>query len=487
MLKRSALVGSFFIVLVVSSASIVLGLVGSAPQSTTRQTNIPANRPLSGSPSPSSIQPNSITAGLYWFQVGVWAANGRNFGNQFGIPVTGASVEIRINYKNSFPQGSCGSFTCAVSYWVGINLPGDSFIQVGYGITATDGYPQWFWEYFLPGTANENTGGVLGKWGDEIGPNGTWYHFSLQSSGTRWYAFVNGAQVGSVDLGVSSSGSNGPSAVAEVPGVRNANTLLGPVEFRNLQYRDVSSSWHMVSGAVSLCCFGSSSYSDTYQSSYPYGVEVLVGQNNEWIAGSNLPSPIREEGDYLWPWYHVTIQDTQGEVRSTAWYVYGSTIDLSDTPSMIQVSSNTRYQLENWYVNGQVSSWTTADLTVGSTTDLNLKPMYMKQYLVQVNSQIGTPIGSGWYDEGTSETIRVTLSSFPASGILAYFGVETYLSGWTGGYNGSATNGEAVVKVNGPMAVNAIWRTSYGVLPYCCLLTISAIAITLWFILRRRK
>ncbi len=80
---------------------------------------------FSADPVPST-QPDNVTAGQYWFQVGAYAANGNgNYGDRFGIPVTGASVEIRIKYYQHPIDSDLG-------YWVGINLPGNSFIQVGY-------------------------------------------------------------------------------------------------------------------------------------------------------------------------------------------------------------------------------------------------------------------------------------------------------------------------------------------------------------------
>ncbi len=81
-----------------------------------------------------ALTPQTLaTPGLYWFQVGAWGANGGAYGSNFGMPVTGASEEIRVNYRHSYaaPNGE-------VVYWVGINLPGDSFIQVGYMIQASN-------------------------------------------------------------------------------------------------------------------------------------------------------------------------------------------------------------------------------------------------------------------------------------------------------------------------------------------------------------
>src|SRR5208337_2518138 len=128
------------------------------------------------------IRQADSTSDQYWFQVGAWAANANGYGSNFGIPVTGASVQIRIlsNQTLQHPDDE-------LVYWVGVTLPNDAFIQVGYIVNAINngGAPSQFWEYFPPGTANENLGGFQGKVGSIVGTNGTWITFSLESLGTR--------------------------------------------------------------------------------------------------------------------------------------------------------------------------------------------------------------------------------------------------------------------------------------------------------------
>src|SRR5271167_2506377 len=90
------------------------------------------------------------TLNPYTFQVGVWGATPNGYGDNFGIPVTGVSAQIRVRSNQTL------SHTDEVlAYWVGVNLPNDSFIQVGYLIEADEngGAPSQFWEYYPPGTA----------------------------------------------------------------------------------------------------------------------------------------------------------------------------------------------------------------------------------------------------------------------------------------------------------------------------------------------
>ena len=417
-----------------------------------------------------TAQSDNVTPGQYWFQVGAYAANANgNYGRQFGLPVTGASVEIRIKYYQHGLDSDLG-------YWVGLDLPGDSFIQVGYKITLTDSYPHWFWEYF-PHDADSppSTCRLTCPTGDDLGPNGTWYKFSLEASGKVWFAFVNGEPVGSVDLGVSDSGANGPYASAEVAGTRFADTVLGPVEFRNLEYRDTSGQWHMASSAVSLCCY--SLGSDSYNGKYPYGIVSVPGENNYWLAGSNLNNPIQHEGGLLWPWYQVNIEGLPtGVAFADGWYLYNTTIDLPNIPEILPITASSRYVLEGWYANGVLLN-AKGTGTFSATGNLTLKPFYVKQWLLQVNSNIGAPMGSGWYDDGAIATVRVNPPVIREAGFLGDFGVSSVLTGWTGDYAGPVVNGESMIHVKSPMTITAVWTTNYGMLPYYTLL-IPVIAIT---------
>jgi len=196
------------------------------------------------------------------------------------VDVTGASVQI----KTHVPPYNPNAYT---SYWVGLDLPNDAFIQVGYvSWPSNDGYPVRFWEYFPPRGADLGTGFLGDSEGEAVGPNGTWYTYSIKSNGDTWFAYVNGMLEGSYDLGASSSGGNTPYAVAEVEGAYVTNIPLGPVEFRNLEYRDVNGIWHNVSSAVAWMGYGVGSGMLPSDARFPYGLKVLGV--NDWIAGTGL-------------------------------------------------------------------------------------------------------------------------------------------------------------------------------------------------------
>lgn len=238
----------------------------------------------------------AFSGNAYWFQVGVFA----NIGS---VNVTGASVQIRTHVVlPNNPQ----AYT---SFWVGLNLPNNAFIQVGYVSWGNvGGYPQRYWEYYPPTTASKGGGVFHGDYeGDEVGPNGTWYTYSLQSYGNVWSAYINGILDGSVNLGTSNSGGNTPYVVAEVSDTFTTHIILGPAEFRNLAYRDTNNVWHSVPSAEAYVGLGEGSGTLPSGVSNPYGLQVLG--TNDWMAGSGLPQTYN--GATMWSASATTTQQSQ--------------------------------------------------------------------------------------------------------------------------------------------------------------------------------
>ena len=406
---------------------------------------------------------SSSSTGEYWFQVGVDAPS-------VG-PVTGASVEIQVKSPQKLVDPSA-----ALAYWVGIDLPNDAFIQAGY-IVWRSTVPSSFWDYFLPGTAKEGSGGFLGGVGDAVGPNGTWIKFSLTAQGTTWAASVDGYVLGSVNLGVSESGGNAPYAAAEVAGTTTLDNVLGPVQFRNLRYRDTSNQWHTAPSGLAYQGYGAGSSEGLPN---PYSVESIHGENNTWLAGSNLYSPFQGYGSasYVWPWYQVNISSPYRS--SSQWQMEGDTVNLSDAPKTLSISATSRSVLRGWYVNGQLAVYIN---TFPVTGDMDFKANYMNQYLVQVTSPTGTTSGSGWYDDGANTTISVTPSMIPVPGLLGTLGVKSIMSGWSGDYSGPVSNGVSVVPVHSAMKITATWRTDYSALVYFAIALIISLSVVLVLVL----
>jgi len=434
--------------------------------------NMVANGPKVGVPAQLGRMTDSSST--YWFQVGAGAASDNGYVDQFGQSITGASVEIRIRDQK------LNHADTQDDYWVGVNLPNDAFVQAGYMTYPqyNSGHPSLFWEYFLPGTAIENKGGFLGNQGKTAGSNGTWVKFAVMSTGTVWSAYADEQRLGQVDLSVSDSGGSGPYAIAESAGTYWTDNVMGPVEFRNLSYRDETGAWHLASEAVSICCYGVTSA--TYGGAYPYGVESIAGQNNHWLAGSGLP--YTPEGDYLWPWYYVTISSSLGSATGSGWYVEGSEI-TPQADQIIPVSTGERYYLRGWTDGTNTASGFSAD------GNMTLSAVYVKQYSVTVTSTLGTAYGSGWYDAGTDAVIGVKPTSTVANGVLGSLGARYTLGGWGGDYSGSVgSDGSSVIVASSPLTIHAEWVMSPGViLPTLACVCIATVSIAFLALKRRMK
>jgi hypothetical protein len=263
-----------------------------------------------------------------------------------------------------------------------------------------------------------------------------------------WSAYVGDKKVGSIDLNITNSGTYGPYASAEVEGVREADNVLGPVEFRGLAYMDTSGAWHEASDGVTVCCY--SVTSDTYYGDYPYGVAGVPGDNNHWLAGSNLPK--RARGDYLWPWYQVTVSSPLGSSSGTGWYVKHSTISPSASQT-IPINEKERYNLNGWSMNGT----TAHSFSYTVEQNMNLVAVYSKQYLVTATSPYGTVQGSGWYDEGSEAVIKVD-PTIINEGWLGTVGVRQVFRGWEGT---DPSTGDSKLIVNVPITINAKWTLTY--------------------------
>jgi len=403
---------------------------------------------------------SSSNEAQYWFEVGASGANSKGYLRNFGEPITGASVEIRALEQRLTHVDT------ELAYWVGIDLPNDAFIQVGYLLSnkVNSGQPSWFWEYFLPGTAASESGSFLGNIGSIPIPNGTWVSFSIRSSGTVWSAFVAGGQVGSIDLQTSNSGTNGPYANAEVAGTHYSDNVLGPVEFRNLAYRDTSLIWHDAAYAVSVCCYGSLGAKLSDSEAYPYGIMSIPGENNHWLAGSNLSK--MKEGKYLWPWYHVSVNSRLGTVRGSGWYVYGESVQ-PNASATINVNDGERYVFNGWLNNG-IRTDSGSFIVI---QDLNLVANYKEQYFLNIESEFGMIRGAGWYDSGSRAIISVTPTSISLTGFLGQVGLKEDFTGWSGDHNEISPTSS--LTMNSPKKVVANWSINFGLI----LPTLFAVAI----------
>lgn len=405
---------------------------------------------VDGGPLPVNQPAQEPSANLYSFRIGAAAEGQSGYRRQFGIPVTGARVEIMITSKGSV-RGS------QLSYWVGVDLSDEGVVRVGYLVNLTmNGAPSWFWAYSRAGASEiVQVGSIVGRGGD-------WIRFSLTCSGTTWNAYVDDSEVGSINVGVSEAG--GPYAVAEVSPASSVGNELGPVEFRDLAYRDANSNWQSASSGVTICSYKVGS--TLSQSNLPYGVTGVPGEDNHWIVGSHIPFMV--EGQRLWPWYYVKVTSDYGSTVGSGWYVKGNLVSPQAT-SPFYAGEGRREILTRWLVNGR--------LTAGSRfmvdTNLTLRASYKTQFFLGVTSQLGER-GSDWYDDGTPAQYSTITS--PQSTFFAE--CEWIFDGWyeKGKQLSGSTSGSIIM--DAPHTMEGRWRIACR---NCSFGDLCAASIGLWY------
>ncbi len=214
----------------------------------------------------------------YWYQVGA-------IGDSSSSNFIGANVTIRTVYDQLNDD--------AHSYWVGGHLSNGAFLQVGYlnGLTTT-GRPYccaWFYEYFPAGQTGQTKccDPVVGPQGS-AGPVGSWHNYSMVHTGNSvWSFYMDGKFLNSTSLAATSSGQNSPAAIAEVAQATTNSDVLGPGEFKDMWFRNLSGNWIRVPAANNLIWYGEGTPPNPPPN--PYGVHEVNGVANNFLAGSEIP------------------------------------------------------------------------------------------------------------------------------------------------------------------------------------------------------
>ena len=92
---------------------------------------------------------------------------------------------------------------------------------------------------------------------------------------------------------------------------------------------------------------------------------------------------------------------------------------------------------------------------------------YKNQYYVNVVSNFGRTVGSGWYDENSI----ITISVIPGNDFI----LKHNFAGWEGTIIGQGGQDSANVLVSSPKTIIAIWQEDYTVITIIGILIVSGI------------
>ena len=391
----------------------------------------------------------------YWFQSGVRA-------DSTGANNNGASIEIQTITPQLITNGS-------MAFWVGDNLPNGAFLQAGYlienqsahypttctlsGCTGLEyvksGDAEWFYEYVPPGH-NSSYLYTLGPDGS-AGANGTFNRYSFYSVGNTWYFFMNGEQLGSVDLGASSSGLQSAYVVGELADTNTNKIFMRAVAFRNFSVY-VNGGFFPVARGYGYIGYGVGSATRLPN---PYGVQEVGNMANYFKVGSCLPS--YTNNSELWSSnYRLTVASKYANISSVASYQAFTKAALY-APRVTYLNGTARAIFNGWSGTG-LGSYTGPNSNVSISVDGNVTEtaQWQLQYYVNVSSQEAnlTEAGSGWYNDGAPISYGIDRNVTYENSTARFV-----FRNWSNGNN--KLNG--TMHVTSPLNLTAVWTKEYFV------------------------
>jgi uncharacterized repeat protein (TIGR02543 family) len=177
------------------------------------------------------------------------------------------------------------------------------------------------------------------------------------------------------------------------------------------------------------------------------------------------------------PEYMLTISNSQGQsVSQSGWKSKDATVTLS-TPDRVDKSNVERNVFKSWNVDGTEMSASTIPLTMNNPHTATAT--YQTQYYLDVKSDLGSPQGSGWYNQGDQATVSVVPED-SMTGFWGSLGAKYVFDSWSG-TTGSPNSPTSKVTMDKPITVTAMWKPDYTT-AYLILAAIMIIIILLIFV-----
>ncbi len=146
-----------------------------------------------------------------------------------------------------------------------------------------------------------------------------------------------------------------------------------------------------------------------------------------------------------------------------------------EVPYVIQSNQeNVRQQLIGWstdnsYTNvilrNETGFYTLHNINTNDIHKINFE--YKNQYFINVVSNFGRPIGSGWYDDGSI----ITISVIPGNDFI----LKHNFVGWEGAVIGHGGQESANVLVSSPETLVAVWQEDYTIISAIGIIIVSGI------------
>jgi len=159
------------------------------------------------------------------------------------------------------------------------------------------------------------------------------------------------------------------------------------------------------------------------------------------------------------PEYMLTVNNPQGQsVAQSGWKSKDAAVTLS-TPDRVDKSNVERNIFKSWNIDGTEMSASTITLTMNMVHKATAT--YQTQYYLDVKSELDSPQGSGWYNQGDEVTVSV-VSELPMTGFWGSLGAKYVFDGWSGPAGTTQPGPSIKVTVDKPLTVTASWKADYS-------------------------
>jgi hypothetical protein len=196
---------------------------------------------------------------------------------------------------------------------------------------------------------------------------------------------------------------------------------------------------------------------------------------NDWNDGDTSTMKVVSQGLFT-AYYNLeqllSITSKYGDISGAGWYKDDTTASFSVT-SFIE-TPDTRHIFTGW--SGDFTS-TSPEGTLYMNAPKTLTADWRTEYVLNLNSEYGTPVGSGWHNEDESVNISVD----PVQGFI----IRHIFDDWTGDFTSDQPN--VTLTMNAPKAITAVWHTDYMQLYILIVVILVVAGIVTTIILVRRK
>jgi len=177
--------------------------------------------------------------------------------------------------------------------------------------------------------------------------------------------------------------------------------------------------------------------------------------------------------------YYLTVASPMPGAGGDGWYLTGTTAVATVTSDVFSSGPGERYIFHGW--TGSASGIGTSSDPIRMDQPKQATATWVTEYLVTVESEVGSVLGGGWYAAGRTATLQA-----PAQ--VSQGGQVYTFAGWTG--NVSSSERTLTLTVDRPIHIKAAWMPvgpfGLSVVTWILLAVVVAL-VAAFFVLRRRR